>query len=353
MTPQEGNDEVRPDAGDVQPEAPAPEMDVDTKELMDALAAEKAEEAAAAAPPADPEQPGTTPQTEQDQPTDQPAEQPHKGPAAMIPKVRFDEAVSKAQQEAAYWRGKAEALTQVAPAQGQPTQQAPAQATHEQQLAEIHKAQDDLAAKFDAGEITRAEEARQLRALANQEQAIREAQLAARYQPAPQQSGGDLYLQERTAEIEQDHPWVNVLEKVGTQKDWDYLRDLAVDDCIARGIDPRAGDLGKLELRKAVATLADKYGPALWGDKAKAKGIPLPGTQPQQQPAPGGLSPTAKARAAKLELAGSAPVDIQSMTGQSGTSSGVPSASQIEAMSDDQIAALPKAVQDKILGITS
>lgn len=363
-----GNDTTLPAPIDAQPPAapaaepaPAP-VDVDDIELQEALAAVKAEETSSAQP----QQP-ETPAPAAPQPAAPQAQQPAgEQPAApMIPKARFDEVNSraaKAAEEAAYWRGVAEARAQAqtAPQGGQPAPAAPAPPTPEQRLADIATATEALAKRFDDGEITMTDFKREERKLADQEQAIREEILLKKVQPAaPAQNGGDqeLYLETLTAQLETQHPWVGVFDQVGTQSDWAFLKNRAIENLVERGIDPSKGAVGKYELRKEMAQLADAYGPALVGDRARAKGIALPNAQasqaqqPSPQPQRPALSPQAQARAAALEKAAGAPPDITALNGHSGDSGGIPSEASLEAMSDEAITALPKAVRDKLMGI--
>ncbi len=357
-------DQTAPPAADQQPHRPLnitaiEEVDPDDIEHRNAMAAAEAEEAAARAPKDDAATGTVSPAPAEPQaPTDQPL-QPGQPPAtvAMIPKPRLDEALSKTEkalQEAAYWRGRAEAA--LPPGQpGAPGAQPPP-ATPEQRLSAIHTEIDALAEKFDACEITMKDFKAKERELQTSEQAIREEVLVAKVKPAsaPQQGGGDaLYLNTLTAELETAHPWVNVFEQVGTDADWNYLRTLATDNLLARNIDPSAGPVGTFELRKEIAALADKYGPALLSDRAKAKNVALPGqAQPPAPPQPG-LSPEAQARQAKLTQQAAAPPSLASMNGSVSPVSGEPSEAQLATMTDDDYDKLPEAVRRKARGISA
>jgi hypothetical protein len=282
----------------------------------------------------------------------------------MIPKGRFDEALSqrdRAAQEAAYWRGRAEANGQSGtPQGGSPGAPQPQQPTADQRLAAIQTQQDALAVKFDNGEITYSDLVREQRTLTNQEQAIREEILLAKVRPAESQAkpgGDDLYLQTATDQIEQAHPWCGVFNELGAAADaaWNFVAAQATDNLIARGIDPTAGPRGRLELRKEAAQLADKLGPTLIGVMAKAKGIAVPGQQPTPQgtqPPKAPLSPIAQARQAKLATAANAPPNLNAMNGSNGDPSGLPSEAAIEAMGEDAIGDMPEAQRRRLLGLT-
>jgi hypothetical protein len=388
MTLDQGNENARPDTGEVTvadlatppaaPQAPQepsePEIvDFDLKELREAHAAAKAEEAAAAGQTTAPTEPGpagqnpTEPKPTAQEPAAQGQPQPQQPSASapMIPKPRFDEVLSerdRAAQDAAYWRGVAEARGQ-APSPGQPPQQP--QQTPEQRIAALHQNIDALATRFDNGEITMSEYTRQQRELTTQEQAIRDEALAAKLkpanQPAPKSSSGDeLYLDTLTGQLEAAHPWVAVFDRLGqsAEPEWNYLLQRATDVLIQKGIDPGSGKIATYELRKEVARLADELGPSLIGARAQAQGISLPGSPSPQQPngqVPNGkpaLSSTAQARQTKLQLQNEAPPNLQALTGAPGNATGEPTAAQLEAMSDEDIGKLPDSIRRKLLGVS-
>ena len=349
-------------AGQQTPTEPAP-VDIDQQDLDAAKAAAEAEKAAAAGDVTPPIEPGT-PGQQQDQQQQPAGQQAPAGDAVMIPKPRFDEALTakaKAEAEAAYWKGVADARAQgqqpAQPGQQQPAAPQQQQPTIEQRLATIQAGQDALAKKFDDGEITMSDLKRQERELNAREQALREEALLAKVRPAaaseaPKQ-GDELYLDTLTAQLEHEHPWVQVFDKVGTPIDWKYITDQAKQNLVDRGIDPTNGNIGKYELRKETAALMDRFGPAIVGDRAKAKGIAIPGqSQPSQdgQPQPKLMSPQAQARAAALTKQENAPPSLRAMTGTADDGSGVPTDSRLEHMSDDEIGALPESTRKKLLG---
>jgi hypothetical protein len=287
----------------------------------------------------------------------------------MIPKAAFDERLGKerertaeAERAAAYWKGIADARNQAAPAA---QQQQPAQYTPEQKLVAIGAAIDELAKKFDDGEITMADFKKEERRLSDLGHGIREeAWLAKVPRSAPPSEA--LYLDSVTAELETSHPWVIVADQVAEFEkaqgspgrgvaDWNYVKNLAIDSCLARGIDPTKGDLGSFQLRKEMAELWDELGPSLVGARAAKYGISLPVQQQQQQQqptGPRGLSAEAQARKAALAKSSNAPPNLAAMAGNAGDGSGVPSDASIEAMDEDTIGNLPDSVRRKLLGVT-
>jgi hypothetical protein len=353
-------------AGQQPPKEPEPTViDQDEQDVLDAKAAVEAEKAAVGKDDVAIVEPEKTPGQQQPDATKDQVQQPAAaGEQHMIPKARLDEALAKASQaesERAYWKGVADARAQGQP-QPQPGQQQPGaqqqqQPTADQRLSTIQAEQDALATKYDNGEISYSDLTKQQRDLSNKEFAIREELLVAKVGPAqkPAEQGTDqLYLDTLTAQLEQEHPWVGVFDAVGTDNDWNYLKGHAVENLVARGIDPTKGSIGRYELRKEVATLADQLGPGLVADRAKAKGIAIPG----QTPSPGGqqqpnkLSPQAQAREAKLGKAADAPPNLNAMGGLAVDGAGIPSDARLEAMDDEEIGNLPDATRKRLLGTT-
>lgn len=291
-----------------------------------------------------------------------------KAQVQMIPKPRFDELAQdrdRARQEAAYWQGVAKAREQqvAAPAQAGQQQQPPQQAaqTPEQKLTAIQTEVEALAQRFDNGEITMAEFTKAQRALNDREFALREEQLAAKLKPAQAQPQSDeLYLNTLTAQLEDQHPWVSVMDQVGTDAEWEFLKTRAIENLVQRGIDPTAGANGRYELRKEISVLCDDLGPALVGKRAQDKGLTLPGAQAptqnrqQQQQQQPPLSPQARARQNKLNMAAGAPPDIAGMHGHNGATPGAPPSDvAIEAMSEEEYDKLPASTRQRLLGITA
>ena len=384
VQPNPGDQQTQPDpnqpgAAQQQPEPQdtGPKfVDPDDTALADAIAAVQAEEAAAGdqqTPQVEPGQPQVQPQPSGQQQQDQqrpqggqqqqPGEQP-----TMIPIARLNEELNKrhtAELEAARWRGVAEARQQQQPApQGGPQPQPqPQQPTADQRLAAVHTKQDELATKFDNGEITYAELTKQTRELSNQEQTIREELLLAKVKPAAQaKEPSDLYLQDRTEAIAAEHPWVDVFEQVGTEIDWKYIRDRAVGNLIDKGVDVTTS-AGILALREESAAFMDQLGPHMLADKATAKGIAIPGPQQpkpgqqQQQPAGQGtrqgqppLSPIAAIRKGKLGVEAGQPPNLAQMNGTTGDTS-LPTDAAVESMGEEAYDKMSDAQRNRLLGI--
>lgn len=357
--------EEQPKAADaqiVQPQAQEEEtQDIDAQDLTRAIAAAEAEEAAAGQDGANAADAGTDSNAQQ-----QSAAQERKPDAPiMVPKARLDEVlarVDKAAGEAAYWKGVADARGQQAPGQsGQsPAQQLAQQPTAEQRLGVIQAKQDQLAKKFDDGEITYSDLVREQRTLTNQEQAIREEILLtkvkpANQQPAPRERNDELYLNDRTSDLIEEHPWVSVFDQVGTAIDWKFIEDTARANLAGRGVEFNGDSVSAFLLREEAAKLCDQYGPAMVGGKAKLQGITLPGQNsipagksPAQRP----LSPLAQARQDKLNLAERQPPNLNTMHGTQGDPGGLPSDAQIEAMSEEQFDNLPDGQRRRLLGLS-
>jgi hypothetical protein len=337
--------------------------DADDLAFQEAVKVADAEDAAATGEGDKTEKPGETAQGQQQQakPGEPQQQQPEQ---VTIPKARFDEvntAKSRAETEAAYWRGVAEGR-QAPPAPGASGQQGQQQEpTTEQKLGEVDAKVDALAKRFDDGEITMAEFKREERKLQGERAAIED---AAKPKPAetPANGQGDpLYLETLTAQLEKDHPWLGVYEQVGTDAHWGFLRQQAVDNLLARRIDPtRTDTVTRYELRKEIATLATEYGPGMLTKAATAKGITLPGQQApangqqqQQQPTTPALSRDAKDRLKKLELAKTTPPNINHIGTTQTAPAGGPTDEDAAAFSEDDYDKLPAAVRSKLLGITA
>lgn len=353
-SPQDQTPHVDPAATPTpQPQETPKTTDPDEIEWQEALAAAKAEEAAAGDPPPDPAKPVTDP------PVDpaKGAKDPAAAEVPTIPKPRFDEVLGerdKLREENAFLRGKAEGLAHRAPGAtpGAPDPD-PATLTPEQRIGAIRTRKQDLAAQFDSGDITLKDYETQRDALDDQVHAVREESLIAKVKPAAASS--DLYLDSATAEIEAAHPWVGVLDAVGTPADWAYFKAMANESLAARNVNLVAGDpRSSFELRKEMAALIDQYGPALLTERAKAKNVALPGAKPAAAaPAPGErpLSEAAKQRLAKLNLHEQHPPNVGTMNGTL-PANGQFDDAQIERMTETEYDALPASVRNRLKGIS-
>lgn len=350
--------------------------DPDDIELQEALEAAKAEEAAAKGEQQDDDQPdaeSAKPDAEQasqnqnDPNAAKAAEgEDDKPPGIMIPKQRFDQVnneKAELSQQNAYLQGQIEAYKAGIgqPQPGQPGAK-PAEPTAQDRLIDIHMKQDELSAKFDEGEITFAELTKQNRALSDQESAIREEILVAKVrptesQPAAAQSDGDLYLDQKTIELEESYPLINVIATDTFKPQFDALVTMARTELEAETGGPLPNsDRGKYALRQRVAEMCQDHGPvylkrAGWTDEqiAQASGKPVAQPQPSSDPSQPQLSPESKARQAKLELAGEMPPNVASMNGNAGGSEMTDT--QIANLDDEEISALPASTRNKLLGI--
>src|SRR5574341_66510 len=183
----------------------------------------------------------------------------------MVPLPRVNEIIkdrNELAQENAYLKGQLEVLKTAKPAD-QATGTAPAQQqqTPEQQIAAIRQKQFDLAAKFDAGEIGMVEAKKQDATLDDQIFELRSAALKA---AAPRQAeatptpNSDLYLEQKTAELETAHPYSLVIPADNPR--WEFMRAEAVELLAAKGIELPEGNLPPQEryvLREAMAQLTD------------------------------------------------------------------------------------------------
>ena len=350
-----------------------PEPEFEDQELADAKA-DLAEEAAGTSEDKDKaEEPEAASKTE-----DEPAEKPsqdaeEKGKEAaedkgkepdqdtaseqpMIPKTRFDEAVGQerarteeAMRAASYWKGVSDASGQKGSAPGQPEgPDQPEQKTPETVIAEERAKLAELATKYDDGDISTADFEKERAEIDDRIWEARRSQITPepKEEPAKVEPGEDLYLDQLTAELEGKHPFTR--EIPDNDPRWNTLQQEALRALESEGVLLPPGDRGKFVLRQRMAELTDHYGP-LWTGKTLED---LKGETSDSEETPSGdekpaMSPEAQARADKLALADNHPPDT-SKVGSSGDSETVTDAA-IEAMSDDQIAALPESERRRIL----
>lgn len=279
-------------------------------------------------PPADQVAAAQEVKPEQTAPAPKPDQGKRGGP--MIPKERFDEV----RQQAAYWKGVAEGR-----ASNQPqTEAAPVeQAKPADPLAEIEAKRLALADRFDAGEIGMKQYAQESGAL--DREVIRIAAETAKAAVPQQQPADDLFLDQITADLEAKHPYATMIT---APEDWAFIEAKAAAALKEAGVRLDQGPRSDLALRQKMAELTDVYGPTLTGKTL----------QPQpQQPVPNGqkpgLSPSAQAHKDKLELAARMPPDVSSL-GATGAGKGEVTEADIERMTEEEIAALPRSIRDRI-----
>lgn len=322
-------------------------LDYDEAEFQDAVKAAEGEEEA-------PEPEGAPqPAPEAKEPPDDP--DPEKGEnedasPPMIPKGRFDEVAQQRDekaQEAAYYRGLYEGLSKSTPAPANANQaenQPEPEPTPQEKIAAARQKLAEAAEKYDEGDITTAE---MERIRAEQDDIIYEARaamLAPKEEKAPQGQPDDLYLDQLTAKLETDHPYTLKIE--GDQR-WAFLREEAMSQLKADGVQLGNDNRSQYHLRKKIAELTDEYGP-LWVGPLDGQDQPRAGNEGDGNPKPSDL---AQQRAQKLDMSENQPPNTNDL-GSRGDGTSTITEKDIEKMSDDEIAALPPAVQAKFLGTT-
>jgi hypothetical protein len=265
-----------------------------------------------------------------------------------------EDAAAESARAAAYWKGvadtKAASPAQPAAQPAQPT------LTPKEQLAAIRQQRLDLSDKLDSGEINNRKFEEERQRLEDAEEAIRQAMaIPARAEPAPTRTGNDLYLEERTAQLETQFKYASLITD---EAHWDFLQREAAKQLRAEGVVFAKGELPPaqaLQLRTRISELTDTYGP-LWTGKSREEVYgKAPVTKPAATatPTPGPaapMSPTAKARAEKLAEAREAPPDLTAV-GSAGTVPGDLSPAAITGMDDEDIIKnMPKAARDKLMG---
>lgn len=290
----------------------------------------------------------------------------------MVPKARLDEVIADRESHkgmANYYKGLYDATKQMQgsatqPVNGQQTQpdqqpqpqtQAQPQITVEQYIGQIDQAKVDLAQKYDDGELTAAEWKKQEAALDGQLRNALNHQTQQQINNVKTETiktardeDHNQVLNHQAVELEQKHPYCN---EIKDSNHWKILNGEASRTLIASGFTAEQLNTtleGKLAFRETIARLTDVYGP-IWTGKQL--------TAPQGQPAQtananASPSQTAAQRQAKIDLANQQPPSSGNMGTASGGATDYTSA-DIERMSDDDIANLPAAVRNRILGITA
>jgi hypothetical protein len=346
------NDDARPlppaadgpaDQPDQLPAAPAAADDPDLAELQAARAELAAAEAGQQEPNDTPQQRAAAPPA--------PAggqQQPPRAPK-HVPYDRFVQAAREnatLRERNAYLEGALAARAGGAPAapgQQPPAATPPAPApapTTDSQIQALRQQQKDAARRFDVGEITMAE-FEEIRATAEDRiAALRDQQRA----PAASDSLADQAIE--TAHLNRlygAHPYARNL----TVQQAEFLAELATMELAGEGAPIRDGSKAEsLRLRERIALLSDTWGPKWKVQPSSQQPTGQQPTQPRQPP----MSPTAAARQAKMTMAAGLPPDL-SQFGAGGTAE--ISVSQIEAMDDEAIAALPAAVRARVLPSTA
>lgn len=333
-------------------------LDFDQAELQEAMKA--AEEEGAGSEEEGEGEPEPDPQTQQaDQGTPQEggAEKGEEGDATstpMIPKGRFDEVASQrdeAAREAAYFRGLYEGLRQSQPAnqnqQGEGQQEQPPEPTPQEKIAAARQAIEEAAQKYDDGDLTTVEYEK---VRAAQEDVIFEARLEAnkpkeegKKETATSQQNEDLYLDQLTAKLEEDHPYTLKIEDEGR---WNFIRQEAIGDLQKEGVQLGNDARSLYQLRKRMAELTDRYGP-IWYGEIEGGSQPKAGNDGGQKPTT--TSQRAKDLDAKLTMSEQQPPQTMDLGSQGSGTERITEA-DIMKMTDDEIAALPPAVRDRLMG---
>jgi hypothetical protein len=337
-------------AGQVEePKTAALPEDVDARALAEAKAELAAEQEAANKPE------GEQPKAEVAQPEVKPAAEAKAGEGekpkhmpGFVPLDRFKKKVDETNEAlrlAAYHKGRADVLAEST----SPKDPAKPEPTPQEQLKAIQDKLLEVASDLDEGKISnrQAEEFRQN--LRGQEDAIK-VKMVAPKQPEskPQAKSDDLYLDTKLSELETQHPYVKAMEDPQFKDAWDYLGKIATRELVAEGVlkpglQPSAAQT--LAFKTRLAELTDKHGPAITG---KTLDLPTKAKAPEQ-PKPGSPSKTAEARAQKLTMQADMPPDV-SQLGSSPSANPDHSDAAIERMDEEDIAKLPKATRDRILG---
>lgn len=265
-----------------------------------------------------------------------------------------EDSAAESARAAAYWKGVADTKA-ASPAQPAAEPATPT-LTPQQQLDAVRQQRLALADQLDNGEVNNRQYEEQRQKLEDAEQAIRQNMATpARPEAAPAQTGNDLYLEERTAQLETQFKYASLITD---EAHWDFLSKEAAKQLRTEGVVFAKGNLPPaqaLQLRTRISELTDVYGP-LWTGKTRAE---VYGEQPpakpasSEQPKPGPaapMSPTAKARAEKLAEAREAPPDLTAV-GSAGALPGDLSPAAITGMDDEDIIKnMPKAARDKMMG---
>lgn len=344
-------------------------VDVDLQLLKEAEA-EAAREESGEAPPAEPATDPVAPAPAPAAAPTEPAPAATTGEQPMIPKARFDEvnnARIEAERALAFREGQlAAAQQQPAPASeppAEPPPPAPDFAAKQQEARDRHK---EVARRYDNGEITMEEvEESRFRMGAELDEIDRsrrehEAAAAQPAQPAQQPMTADeaakvftdavsqqAQLNAHAIQLNQQHPYLLAI----TPQDMPLIQAAVVRELAEAGT-PIVFDNSPqqtIRLREAIAQKIDRMGPTMYPnfDPNSVTQPPSPSgptSQPTAQPA---LSPQAKARQDKLNLAADHPPDTTQVGSQGGHQE--VTEQQILNMSDDEIAALPAHLQDKYL----
>lgn len=320
----------------------------------------------------------TPAQAEQPKVGDQPKPTPPKD-QLMVPKARLDSVLNRvetAEQQAAYWRGVAEARAEPRGGSGQQaditTQPAtvPQQPlTFEQQLAALAEEEDAIATKFDDGEITAKEMNAQLRTVRSREAGLREDMLRQQITSTmPKPTSVDevkvqLESEQREATLYEQHPLAAIVfPPAGSPQDQAEAADPGVRE-VMDSMRSSVRALAKQEMlrnhpgisghqadalfQSYIAKAADQYArtnEAFIPQAIPRIATPQAGGTTGQKP----LSPTAQARLDKMGVAANQPPDMGNL-GSSRGSADEWTPERYAGLTDDQLARLPQHIHDRFV----
>lgn len=282
--------------------------------------------------------------------------------SVMIPKARFDEVYRQNQEnheQVLYLKGALEALkgqvSQTAAGGGQQNQPAPQPTIADQIKAEQAKVL-QAAKDFDDGKISLTDYKQIELAVEGNVTGLRErgyrqtmeqefARRQPKQQPSEQQvSFADQQLLERQAnQLLEQHPYLRHMSNNGFEKHTNALVAMAYQEAELMGQPYGSGPAETHRLRAHVARLSDRIGPDWFPDLQ-----PSQQPQPASNPNPAPLSQRAQQRVEKMALAGQMPPNTNQM-GSGGQATGLPSEADLMNMTEEEIAALPRETQERIL----
>lgn len=319
--------------------------DPDARELAALQAELEAEEKAAAGEPAKGEEGKASPDAAAAKPNADPEPPKDKTAATpMIPKERFDEALDKSNRyksEAEYWKGLAEAAAANAAKNADPAK--PAEPSREEQIAVLEAEREDLLKRADDYDLKPSEMLLKHSEIERKIAALQTPE-PAKSQPAPTPRE-DLYLNEKTQALRTAHPYTSKIDALEDADDrWDILEREAAKAMAKAGTPLDANNpVSVLQFRERVAKLTDVYGPLWAGPLDQSPSSPT--ADPKNRDTP---STVATDRAAKLDMADKMPPSLDKMNASGGELQ--ITEAQIEAMTDEEIDALPAATKARIVG---
>lgn len=341
--------------------ASQPVLDIDDRALAELRRLAEIEEQAASGKQQTDEPPAPPTPLADAHPAPQPGKvAPAGGP--MIPKARFDQALADKEAwkaRALFMEAQAARQAQRAATPSQPAQPAPApgptpKQVIEQQIQAANARSMAAAERFDRGEITAVELERERIQIAAEVASLREQHL---YQsilaaiPQPQLGLTDeAYIDEATARLEAEHPWLAKCGPAETQ----FLEQIARAEAVRLGkpISDPCSPSDLLRLRTRVAELSSQFCPSWWpGEQPPAAPAhPQPAAPAPVQPAARRGAPQQPAQPqspAFVRRAGTHPPDLN----RAGTAEPPDTMSEerVLSMTTDEIAALPAAVRARLL----